>query len=90
MAVKKPFIESNLNEKDIENLISKGASVKEDNKPNVSNSHTFVNLRIPRWMLDKITLDLKNRVGIKRAGWIMEAIHEKLKKIERENNHNQS
>jgi len=66
---------------EIENVISKGALVKEDNRNNAK-KFTHLNFRIPTSMLFMVDEALEERVGISRNGWILEAIHEKLKGIE--------
>ena len=72
MAVSKP------REKDVEALIEKGGKVKEDYK---SKEWFIVNLRIPMSKLEEVDQAVGNRVGITRTGWILEAIHEKLREI---------
>lgn len=39
---------------------------------------TYVNLRISTAMLNEVDATWKKRVGIKKTGWILEAIQEKL------------
>lgn len=81
MAVRKPLekIVSNI---DIDALISKGANVIEDNKKESNQKKsTHINLRIPKDMLRKIDEVMKKRVGISRIGWILEAIQEKIERI---------
>ena len=78
MPIRKPLEKPTQKEIDIESLISKGASVIEDAKQ-VEKNWTHLNLRIPQDMLNSVELALKQRVGISRTGWILEAIHEKLK-----------
>jgi hypothetical protein len=70
MGVSKP------REKDVEALIEKGAKVKEDCK---SKEWFIVNLRISKSMLEDVDEAVEDRVGITRTGWILEAIHERLK-----------
>lgn len=75
MAVSKP------REKDVEALIEKGARVKEDER--LSKKEWFiVNLRISKSMLEDVDDAVNDRVGITRTGWILEAIHEKLKETD--------
>ena len=83
MVVRKPVDKVELSDNDIEELILKGASVKEDKKKDNKRKSTFLNLRIPKDMLEQINEVMKKRVGISRIGWILESIHEKL---EKENN----
>jgi hypothetical protein len=81
MVVRKPVEKIDLSDDDIDELISKGASVKEDIKNNDNKKKsTFLNLRIPKDMLSQINEVMKKRVGISRIGWILEAIHEKLER----------
>lgn len=69
-------------ETNIDELLSKGAPVKEDmsqfNKE--ENKWTHINFRVPTQMLKKVDDALKERVGISRNGWLLEAIDEKLKR----------
>ena len=64
-------------EKEVEALIEKGGKVKEDYK---TKEWFIVNLRLPMSMLEEVDEAVANRVGITRTGWILEAIHEKLRK----------
>lgn len=84
MAVKRPFkkpIEKSVN---IEELIGKGALVKEDKLSQSAEEKkwTHINLRVPTNMLEDIDTLLEDRVGITRTGWILEAIQEKLKGLQ--------
>lgn len=67
------------NDIDVEALISKGAHVKEDQIAE-EKKWTCINIRISLDMLGQVDETLKARVGIKRTGWILEAIHEKIKR----------
>ncbi len=71
MVVKAP-----MKKKDIDALIDGGAKVKEDSK---TKEWLMVNLRISSEMLEQVDEAVSNRVGITRTGWILEAIHQKLK-----------
>ncbi len=64
---------------DVEKLIDKGAPLKNENKSGKSLEWTNINIRIPRSMVNEIDLCVKERIGITRTGWILEAIYEKLK-----------
>ncbi len=66
---------------DVEKLIDKGAQLKNESTVEKSTEWTNINIRIPRSMIREIDLSVKERVGITRTGWILEAIHEKLKGI---------
>lgn len=84
MAVKRPFakpIEKSIN---IEELIGKGALVKEDSlaQSQEEKKWTHINLRIPKDMLKHIDSLLEERVGITRTGWILEALQEKMKRLD--------
>ena len=74
MVVKKQMVK----ESDVEALIDQGGKVKEDTRS--SKQWLIVNLRISKEMLGKVDEDVDDRVGITRTGWILEAIHEKLRK----------
>ncbi|MFI0477797.1 MAG: hypothetical protein ACH349_01540 [Candidatus Rhabdochlamydia sp.] len=74
MAVRKPIIKQ---EVDVDALIERGAKVKEELKK--EKEWTIINLRISTEMLKEVDQAVKDRVGITRTGWILEAIHEKLK-----------
>ena len=54
---------------DIDALISKGAPVRADKE-----EYTYINLRIPTDMLTEIDQKVKKHRGLKRTGWILEAI----------------
>ncbi len=46
-----------------------------DDKNNcLRKSHTNINLRIPTDLLEDIDARIRERVGIKRTGWILEAL----------------
>ncbi len=83
MSVRKK-LEKPINENiDIDALIEKGARVKED-KIEDSKQWTYINIRIPVKMLDNVDECVSNRIGITRTGWLLEAIHEKLKRSKNE------
>lgn len=66
---------------DLDELLDRGAKVKEDNKIIAEPNHyAHINLRVPEKLLKELSICLKDRVGISRTGWILEAIHEKLQK----------
>jgi hypothetical protein len=73
MSVKKPT------EKEIEAVIDQGGKVKEDLK---KKKWIIINLRLQETMLQEVDAAVERRVGIARTGWILEAIHEKLKRGE--------
>ena len=77
MGVRRP-LEKVKEEVDVEALIDGGAKVKEDLK-NEAKEWTSVNLRISTEMLQEVDEVVKNRVGITRTGWILEAIHKHLR-----------
>jgi hypothetical protein len=72
MGVRKPL------EKEVEALIDAGAKVKEDFEPKTK-KWVIINLRMLNAMLQEVDAAVDDRVGITRTGWILEAIHEKLK-----------
>lgn len=64
---------------DVDALIEKGAKVKED-KIEESKQWTIINLRLPLDMLENIDNNVKERIGMTRTGWILEALTGILKK----------
>lgn len=77
MGVRKP-LEKFKEEVDIDALIDGGAKVKEDLKKDTK-KWPIINLRISVEMLEEVNGAVKNRVGITRTGWILEAIHKHLR-----------
>lgn len=75
MAVRKP-----LEKVDVDALIDAGSKVKEDFKKQ-SAEWIIINLRLSTQMLEEVDRAVGERIGIKRTGWILEAIHEKLKDL---------
>ena len=67
---------------DIEALISKGLQITEEDKSPFDKTRKHIRLGIPVDLLNQIDERVKNRVGISRTGWILEAIDEKLKSLE--------
>lgn len=59
---------------DIDALIERGSPVKGDTKSR-EGEYAYINLRVPVHMLKQIDARVSNRVGVKRTGWILEAIH---------------
>lgn len=82
MVVRKPIEKEKKTEADFEKMIAKGALVHEDIKPKEDKKNAHINFRIPSDMLNNVDEALKERVGMSRNAWILEAIHEKLKKVE--------
>lgn len=81
MAVRKPLEKVQDIKVNVEELIDRGAPVKGENKqPEETKKWTYINLRIAVDMVNNVDEAVKERVGITRTGWILEAIHEKLKK----------
>lgn len=81
MGVRKPLEKSKeelKGEVDVSALINQGAKVKEDLKKETKD-WTVINLRISTEMLQEVDEAVKNRVGITRTGWILEAIHKHLR-----------
>lgn len=62
----------------IDYLIDKGAKVKEDRI--YERKITQICLRLPVKMLDAIDAAVTDRIGLRRTGWILQAIEEKLKR----------
>lgn len=83
MSVKKPYephkIEP-MEKNDIERLITKGASVKQDALKK-DKEWKLLNLRLSAKMLESIDKAVSESVGITRTGWILQAIDEKLKRL---------
>lgn len=77
MGVRKP-LEKLKEEVDVDALIDGGAKVKEDLKKETK-EWNVINLRISTEMLQEVDEAVKNRVGITRTGWILEAIHKHLR-----------
>lgn len=77
MSVRKPL--DKLSSVEVDSLIEKGASVKQDVEKKLK-EWSIINLRISTEMLKEVDGFVSSRVGITRTGWILEAIHEKLKK----------
>lgn len=82
MAVDKHFDKHKKSEEEIEKLITKGAPVKEDKNKKKEKKWTSLSLRIPSEMLIEVDKAVSKRVGIYRNGWILEAMHEKLRMLD--------
>lgn len=65
-----------IREKLTKEIISKGGKVTSENKK----KWHIMCLRLTTDLLEKIDIDLVNRIGMKRTSWILEAIQEKLNK----------
>jgi predicted HicB family RNase H-like nuclease len=59
-------------------IISKGGSVFSDK--NAEEEWTTVSLRITKELIETIDKELKERIGISRNAWILEAIQQKIKR----------
>lgn len=68
-----------LKKKAFEEVIDKGGKVKADISPKEVEWTNFT-LRIKKSMLEEIDLAVDQRAGITKTGWILEKIHEGLKK----------
>lgn len=79
MSVRKRLEKPNVEEVDVDALIEKGAKVKEDHASD-NKKWVTINLRIASKMLEDVDETVDKRVGITRTGWVLEAIHEKLKR----------
>lgn len=66
-------------------IISRGGHVGADIEEKKKEWINFC-LRIKVEMLDHIEKALEDRAGITKTGWILEAIHEKLKRINENSN----
>ena len=82
MAIRKPFEKIKENNVSLETIISKGASVMQDNKDKETKDYVFLNLRVPLSLLSEVNAAVEKRVGISRSGWILEAMQEKLQEAE--------
>jgi len=83
MSVRKKLEKPKIEEVDVDALIEKGAKVKEDQVAE-SKKWTYMNLRITVEMMGDVDEAVEERVGITRTGWILEAIHEKLKREQKD------
>lgn len=68
-------VRKQLKQVDVDALIEKGAKVKSDK---ISKKSVCLNLRIPYYLLQQVDSAFKNRVGMNRTRWILEAIQQKL------------
>ena len=82
MSIRKPL--EKVKHESPEKLIEKGAPVLEDIKQETQKKDFFVNLRIPRILLEMMDYQLKDRIGLSRTAWILEAIQEKIKRSNNE------
>ena len=64
----------------IEDVIEKGGNVAADKQISQKTEWKNFNLRLRDDISDQIDEALLNRVGLSKTAWILEAIHEKLKK----------
>lgn len=64
----------------LEDIIDRGGDVIADKKEDKKEWHLFT-LRIRKDISQKIDEALEERIGISKTAWILEAIQEKLKKI---------
>ena len=60
----------------VDQIIDRGGEVSSEK----SNEKVWINftLRIPKSLLDRIDIQLENRIGLSKTAWILEAIQEKL------------
>lgn len=79
MSVRKKLEKPKVEAADIEALINKGAKVKEDHIEE-SRNWVYINIRISPEMLKHVDKNVRAQVGIKRTGWILQAIQDKLEK----------
>lgn len=85
--IEKPKVESDADlEKKREKFISGGGLVIADvaNKESDEEKWLKILLRIRSDLVDEIDTLIKNRVGLTRTGWILEAIQEKIKRTTNE------
>ncbi len=70
-------------EADVDRLIRKGGSVPGEQRSDNSGKPQLLQLRLPRSLVQEIDASLKSRtVPPSRHTWLLEAIHEKLKRGE--------
>lgn len=83
MSLRKPIEKSkDKSDKEVEKLIRSGALVKEDRQ---EKKDQFISLRVPCELLEKVDEAVRTTVTrIPRTSWILEAIHEKLKRLSNE------
>lgn len=75
MAVKAKIQKTLVNEKKIDEFISKGGSHPENNIETDSDSDHRLTLRIPKWLVDKIDEKRTAKIGkISRNLWILQQI----------------
>lgn len=65
----------------IDDIIDRGGEVLAD-KEDQKKKWTNFTLRIPKDLLEQIDSVLDSRIGISKTGWILEAIQEKLHRID--------
>jgi predicted HicB family RNase H-like nuclease len=70
----KPNVKPNL-----EDIIQKGGNVSADKHHKETKVHIF-SLRVPDVLNDSLELAVKNRIGLSKNAWVLEAIQEKLKR----------
>ncbi len=73
--VRKLEVKSNL-----EKIIDKGGSVSADKMKN-ENKYYILNLRIHNELNEMIDGALKERIGLSKTAWILEAIQDKLRNV---------
>ena len=65
------------NEKEVENFIAKGGSLV--NEIYMNDEHR-ITIRIPKWLMEKIDIKRKERIGkVSRNLWILELIEKEIK-----------
>lgn len=63
--------------KRLEDVIDKGAGIKEEGVNN-DEEYVTISLRMKKGMLKKLNECVKNKVGITRNGWILQAIDKQM------------
>ena len=62
----------------IDEVIGKGAKVREDEKEE-KEEWTMITVRLPKRMVNDMNTEIKKRTGLSRNAWILEAFDEKLR-----------
>ncbi len=69
-----------INKKKASMVISQGGFVASDNKKSLKKFWKVICLRMPDNLFADVDNMVKERAGMTRVGWILEAIQEKVKK----------
>ena len=78
MSLKPPAERSKEDKSKIDEVINKGAKVKEDSKKE-KEEWTMITVRLPKRMIKGMDTEIEKRTGLSRNAWILEAFDEKLR-----------